>query len=153
MERGGMGKKIFLAVFLLVFISQMCFAKNEIGVKTFIPGMVQLGNGETIKGWSIIGGEAVTLIGGVVGWYLSESEYDKYKSLPKTATQDEFDKHLNNSEFYGTVAVGSFIGFGAIYLYSVIDAIWLSRKSESERQGLYLEPKKDGVALYAVIKF
>ena len=146
-----MGKKIFWVSFLSVFVSQMCFAKNEIGVKTFIPGMVQWNNSEMIKFYSIVGGEAITLIGGAAGWYLSESEYDKYKALPKTASQDEFDKHFNDSEFYGTIAIGSFALLGATYLYSVVDAIWLSKGSK--KYGLFFEPKKDGVALCAVTRF
>jgi hypothetical protein len=129
----------------------VCFARNVIGVKTFIPGMVQLSNKETFKGWSIITSEAITLIAGSISWYWSESEYNKYKRLPKTASQDEFDKHLRKSEFYGIVAIGSFLGFGAVYLYSVIDAIWFSHKSE--KYGLHFEPKKDHLTLCAIIKF
>jgi len=146
-----MCKKIFLISFLSVFVSQSGFAKNEIGFKTFIPGMVQLENGEKIKGWCIIGGEVLTLLAGGISWYWSEREYDKYKKLPSSASKDEFDKHINNSEFYGTVAIGSFIGFGAIYLYSIIDAIWFSHSSK--KYDLQFVHKKDGVFLSAVIKF
>ena len=115
--------------------------------------MVQLGNGEAIKGWSIIGGEAVTLIAGGICWYWSDVEYEKYKNLPRGVSQDLFDRCYNASNFYGTVSIGSFIGFGIIYLYSVIDAIWFSHSKETKEQGLYLVPKKDGVSLCAGIKF
>ncbi|MDD2890435.1 MAG: hypothetical protein PHE49_07330 [bacterium] len=131
-------------------------SRNKIGIKTFIPGMVQLSNKEAIKGWSIIGGETITLIGGVVGWYWNTTEYDKYTTLPIGTSQDEFDKHLNNSEFYGNMSIASFTGFGALYLYSVIDAIWLSHTKESipdKKQGFYLIPEKDGMGLSAMIKF
>lgn len=145
-----MCKTISCLIFLLL-VNSVYLSGNEISYKTFIPGLIQLDKGEKIKGYSIICGEVVTLIAGTFCWYLSESEYNKYKKLPITASQEEFDRHIKASEFYGTVAILSFAGFGAIYLYSVIDAIRLSQ--DSKKCGLYIEPKKGGLIFSAVIKF
>ena len=185
---GSMRKGIFYFIFMLISISQISFAEDEgeepdslkaevqktdtvkpevkkpdtvakLSLKTFIPGAVQYSNKETFKAWSIIGGETITLLAGGVCWYLSDSEYDKYKSLSEGVSQEQFDRHYNNSNLYGTISISSFIGFGAIYLYSVIDAIKSSHHEEmdeqgkTEEQGFYFVPKKDSIALYALLRF
>jgi hypothetical protein len=125
--------------------------KNNIGIKTFIPGLPQLERKEEIKGLSIIFGEGFTFITGITTWYLSEREYDKYKKLPYGTPQEEFDRHINNSELYGTMAICSFVFFSGIYVYSVIDAILASGKDK--KQALYFIPKKDGIILTGRIRF
>lgn len=87
---------------------------------------------------------------------MSDKEYDKYLELPLGTTQETFDKHFNNSETYGTVAICSFAAAGAIYLYSVIDAIWISKPTatqEGEKTSFYVLPKKDGLSFCLSIKF
>jgi len=142
-----MGKKLTIWMFLFFFFNiNTVWAKNEISYKTFIPGMVQLSHNEEVKGLIIIGCETISLLTGSICWYISESEYNKYKKLPANTPQEEFDKHLNASEFYGTLAIGSFVIFGATYIYSVIDAIWFS-KSKEKKQSFYFIPKKRGISL------
>jgi len=105
----------------------------------FVPGVYQLKSGQNLKGIGIIGGEILSLSSGFSLWYLSDKEYDKYLSLPLGTSQEEFDKHLKNSEKYGTMSIISFTLSGAIYLYSVIDAFIFSRPKE-EKTGFYLIP-------------
>lgn len=147
-----MHRKGFLISVILVVNTQLGMARNEVGVKTFIPGMVQLSNKETVKGWSIIGVETITMITGGLCWYWSDNAYDKYKRVPKGASQAEFDNHLKQSELYGTAAIGSFVVFGGTYLYSVVDAIWFS-KGEGKRTGFYFIPERNSMNLCAIIKF
>ena len=135
-----MYKKIICLISLSVFIghcdifaSSYSYQRKAKPTKTienvspFIPGLPQLNKGETIKGYGIIGGEGVTLLSGVVFWISSASEYSAYKNLGATATQADFNSHYNNSNLFGTISIMSFVFTGAVYAYSVVDAMFLSK--------------------------
>lgn len=152
-----MHNKIFFFM-VLVLIAQSCFAINGIGLKTFIPSAVQFNNKENIKGGCIIGSELLSIAIGGIGWFWNTTEYMRYKDLPRGASQEVFDSKLRSSEFYGTVSIVSFSISGAIYLYSMIDAIWFSHPREKKEEqtietGLYLIPDKNGITLSSVIRF
>ena len=132
------------------------YAQKKITGKTFIPGAIQLSNGQKAKGLFILSGEAITLASGGIFWYLSNKEYDKYMELSSGTPQEEFDKHFYNSENYGTIAICSFAATGAVYLYSIIDAIWISKpneKQQDKKTSFYFLPKKDGLNFCLLINF
>ncbi|MFA5031490.1 MAG: hypothetical protein WC614_00585 [bacterium] len=164
-----MNKKIFYVFCLSILIAQSgvftnsCFAKSNSTVpamdsKMFIPGLPQLEKGETMKAYGIMGGEAVTLLSGLIFMVSSNSEYSKYKGLDSTATPAEFDSHYNKSNSYGTMSIASFVLMAGIYAYSVADAMFLSKPSSKaikkhykkvKKYGLYLEPQGNGIVLCA----
>jgi hypothetical protein len=164
-----MTKKIFCVFCVSIFIVQSgfltnsCFAKSNsptqtIDSKMFIPGLPQLEKGETMKAYGIMGGEAVTLLSGLIFMVSSNSEYSKYKALDSTAAPAEFDSHYNKSNSYGTMSIASFALMGAVYAYSVVDAMFLSKPSPKtvkkhykkvKRYGIYLEPQGNGITLCA----
>ncbi|MDD2889541.1 MAG: hypothetical protein PHE49_02735 [bacterium] len=162
-----MNTKIFYVFCISILITQSgvltnsCFAKSNstasvIDSKMFIPGLPQLEKGETIKSYGIMGGEAVTLLSGLIFMVSSSSEYSKYKGLGATATPAEFDSHYNKSNSYGTMSIASFVLMGGIYAYSVADAMFLSKPAvvkkhykKIKKYGLYFEPQGNGIALCA----
>lgn len=144
--------KIFYFIIVFTLISTAVFSQKKFTLKTLVPGAVQISNGQKGKGWSIICSEAITLASGGLFWYLSDKEYDKYMELPLGTTQDEFDKHFNNSEKYGTIAICSFAAAGAVYLYSVIDAICIAEPAGGSTS-LYVLPEKGGFSFCFKLKF
>ncbi|RKZ94246.1 MAG: hypothetical protein DRQ46_10255, partial [Gammaproteobacteria bacterium] len=86
-------------------------------------------------------------------WYLSDKEYDEYLSLPAGTPKEEFDRHIKNSELYGTISITSFALAGAVYMYSVIDAIRLIREGwywgmGKRNMGVCLDLKTRRLTLY-----
>ena len=125
-------------------------------IKIFIPGAIQLGCDQRGKAYGIIAAEVTTVAAGTIFWYLSDKEYDEYLSLPAGTPKEEFDRHIKNSELYGTISITSFALAGAVYMYSVIDAIRLIREGwywgmGKRNMGVCLDLKTRRLTLY--IKF
>ena len=155
----------YLIVILCVFISTGAYAGviqyfiggwigDGIGnIKIFIPGAIQLGCDQRGKAYGIIAAEVTTVAAGTIFWYLSDKEYDEYLSLPAGTPKEEFDRHIKNSQLYGTISITSFALAGAVYMYSVIDAIRLIREGwywgmGKRNMGVCLDLKTRRLTLY-----
>lgn len=91
-----------------------------------VPGLYQLKMGEKSKGWSLIGLEAVALIGAIAYRTDSNDWYDTYNNLPAGLPEERYAFYFDGAQDRRNWSNRLFWLAGALYAYNLIDAIWLS---------------------------
>ena len=102
---------------------------GEAGVSknaVLIPGLYQLKMGEKNKGWSLIGLEAVALIGALAYRTDSSDWYDTYNNLPADLPEERYAFYFDGAQNRRNSSNRLFWLAGALYAYNLIDVMWLS---------------------------
>ena len=84
---------------------------------SIIPGLGQIYKGQDVKGYAILGAEALLLAGGVY----SVTEVGRYNRLAKKNPWVD-DNYQSNATSYRQIRNACFIAGGALYIYNLIDA-------------------------------
>jgi hypothetical protein len=92
-----------------------------------VPGLYQIRLGAPVKGWIIIGVQAVTL-GTAITYRLDSNDWlDQYKALPETSSQ--FDFYFNEASDRRRTSNRLFWLAGAVYAYNLIDSMWMGGRT------------------------
>ena len=84
---------------------------------SIIPGLGQIYKGQDVKGYAILGAEALLLAGGVY----SVTEVGRYNRLAKK-NFGAYNNYQSNATSYHHIRNACFIAGGTLYIYNLIDA-------------------------------
>ena len=93
----------------------------------FVPGVYQIRSGSPVKGWIIAGVQGIALGSGIVYRLQSNDWLDQYNALPETSKQ--FDFYFEGASDRRRMSNRLFLLAGAVYTYNLIDAMWMSGRS------------------------
>ena len=91
-----------------------------------VPGWGQIYKEQKFKGYVLLSGEVLFLAGALISQNLSNYNYDE--AVKNIKTPNVYLYHLDKSDTWSSMRNMAFIGAGAVYLYSFIDAIASKRK-------------------------
>ncbi|MBT3345596.1 MAG: hypothetical protein HN712_18695 [Gemmatimonadetes bacterium] len=101
-------------------------ASQGVSLRTaVIPGIYQMQIGERTKGWSLLGLEAITLIGGFAYRSSSNDWLDQYNALDQTSLPTEFARFYNEAQDRRAMSNRFFQAAAALYIYNWVDVLWL----------------------------
>ena len=84
---------------------------------SIIPGLGQIYKGQNVKGYAILGAEALLLAGGIY----SVTEVGRYNRLAKKDS-GVYNSYQSNATTYRQIRNACFIAGGTLYIYNLIDA-------------------------------
>jgi len=91
-----------------------------------VPGWGQIYKAQKTKGYMMLSSEVLLLTGALVSQSMRSYSYEQ--AMKNTHSSDTYFYYLDNYSTYGTVRNVCFIGAGAVYLYSLADAMVLKNK-------------------------
>lgn len=94
-----------------------------------IPGVYQIGIGETRKGWALLAAQAVSLTSAFVYRSSSNDWYDQYQNLQAGLFESDYTFYFTKAQDRRTTSNRLFWLAGALYVYNWVDILWLGGAS------------------------
>jgi hypothetical protein len=122
----GLADTTTAAIFHPIRIGQSI--RRSLGLKRFLPAVPQYTGGRRKTAYMLIGGEAVTIIGGILSYRSSNHLYDDYLRQRNPYAPSSL-RLRDKAKFRRTISNMLFVVTGGVYLFGVVDSfLWSSEK-------------------------
>lgn len=91
-----------------------------------VPGLYQIQNGATAKGWTLLGAETLSMVLALAYRIDSNDWYETYNNLPAGLTEERYSFYFDGARDRRNWS-NRFLWFGgALFAFNLIDNIWMS---------------------------